>query len=470
MTIDNASYAVDVTQFGAENLLPVTDGTVDDLEAAQLVFLCAAPETLTWNSARELGIGDLEGCDYVAVAPESMLLELQPLIEKRRSEGYNAKGVPLEQMLNSFGTGIFGPAGLVRLSRILQPANLLLAAGTTYDCKNYEGMGTARGIPCGYVHVYEGLAASDDLYTNGFNTAVGRLPARTAAELSNIVQKLIVYEPGGRVAMLADADDIGSDIDRFAELQHELTDILPSTLIEATGRGTSDVRSELFATIQNGAKLVTYQGHGGAEYLGYAGNRILGTEHCNSVPPSAWLLSTCLTGSYIVNNPATPVLARDLLVTPGNGAVTAFCSTRYGESAVEHAIVRESLQLMATGNATWGDVFLHVKRTLAGTETTDIYTLLGDPALSTVNLDEQRQIAILTPRAGEFGSSPVTISFRLLGNGWDGKQLHVYYRRNSGLWHQITTVPAKVDTTDYEIQWIPPEDGAGYQIMIRETE
>ncbi|MBT3286462.1 MAG: hypothetical protein HN380_03880 [Victivallales bacterium] len=473
LNVPGATHAVDATTFGGETALAITDGTVAGLSAGQLVFLTDTTRQPNWGSEQTLSLSGLRDANYVAVAPADMLAELGPLLTKRRGEGRRTASLTLQQAQDLFGGGLFGPAAIARLAQDISPTCLLLGAGTTYDYKHNDPTGnTPLGIPCGFVHVREGMAASDDLYTDGYTVAVGRLPARTAAELRTVVTKIVAFQPGRRVALLADADDTDNGLDRFAALQRELAGIMPSDLIESSGRSGSAVRADLIDAIRGGDKLVAYQGHGGTEYLGYNGNRIFGVEHCTQVPPSAWLLSTCLTGSYIVNNTSVPILSHKLLTTPVNGAVSALCSTRHGAASVEHEIVRLSLTRMAQGGATWGDILLLLKRELGETETGQIYTLLGDPALRAVDLADPRELAVLAPNAGDLvgGGGKVTVRFRLLGEGWAGETMEVCYRRAAGNWVRITTVETNADTTDYETEWTPPDDGRDYQVMVREVQ
>jgi len=471
LRVPGATHAVDATTFGEEHALAVTDGTVNGLSPGRLVFLTNTIHEPTWGAELTLSLNGIRDANYVAVAPADMLAELTPLLTKRRGEGRQTAALTLERVQDVFGGGLFGPAAITRLARDVSPTCLLLGAGTTYDYKGNLAGDTPVGIPCGFVHVREGMAASDDLYTNDYTVAVGRLPARTAAELRTIVTKIVAFQPGRRVALLADADDTDSGLDRFAALQRQLAGIMPSDLIESSGRSGSAVRTDLINAIRGGDKLVAYQGHGGTEYLGYNGNRVLGVEHCNQVPPSAWLLATCLTGSYIVDNASQPILSHRLLTTPTNGAVSVLCSTRHGAASLEHEIVRLSLTRMAKGGATWGDILLLLKRELGETETGQIFTLLGDPALRAVDLADLRELAVLAPNAGDLvGTGNSAIRFRLLGETWAGETVEVCYRRAVGNWIRVGSVETSAGTTDYEIEWTPPEDGRDYQIMVREVQ
>ena len=435
------------------------------------MFLCDGAKSLTWGDEQVLSTDGLLGMDYVAVAPAEMLAALEPLLALRASGGYTTVGVSLETVLDVFGGGVFGPAGIVRLSQAVVPRYLLLGAGTTYDPKNNLGTNTPAGIPCGWVQVYEGMASTDDLYSNGLATAVGRLPARFAWELTNAVQKIVAYTPGTKVVMFSDTDDSDSGTDRFADMQQALGRLVAASVVESTGRAPEDIRADLFAEIEAGARVVTYQGHGGRSWLGHD-IRILGNEHAAEVPVSAWLLSTCLTGSYIVTDAEVPALSRVLLASAESGAVSALCSTRMGEAAVEHDIVKKSLLRMVKSDATWGDVLVHVKRELAGTETASVYTLLGDPALPALALEADWAIEVVAPAAADFvgAGGAVGIDFRLLGRGWSGRDLEVLYRRDDGAWVPIASLTTVVGKSEYRVMWVPPADGEGYQIMVRERD
>jgi hypothetical protein len=161
-----------------------------------------------------------------------------------------------------------------------------------------------------------------------------------------------------------------------------------------------------------------------------------------------------------------------LLTTPVNGAVSVLCSTRYGDANIEHEIVRLALTRMAQGGATWGDILLLLKREIGETETGQVYTLLGDPAMRAVDLASTRELAVLAPNAGDLtgAGGKVPVRFRLLGEGWTGQTVDVCYRRGYANWTPIATVQTVEGTVDYEVEWTPPADGADYQIMVREVQ
>jgi hypothetical protein len=241
-------------------------------------------------------------------------------------------------------------------------------------------------------------------------------------------------------------------------------------LLDANTMGGAAMRAALIEQIRGGANLVTYQGHGNNALIGDKFD-ILNTSEVGQIPPSAWLLATCLTGVYTLESDETKVLASELLRTPGNGAVSVLASTCYGESGIEHQIAEQAVRQIAAGDATWGKVLLHVKQTLLPDETAAIYTLLGDPAMHTLNpIEGDREIVIVAPVAGGFvnGTAAPVVRFQLRG-GWWRQSLQILWRKDHGEWQPLKEVTIDPETFDYTIPWDPPpEDGDNYQIMIRE--
>jgi hypothetical protein len=470
--VPGTRYAVDITEFGSESLLGIRRDGVSGLTAGQKLYFANTAGTLDWSATVDLQALDdaLAGKDYVAVAPAAWLEVLDPLVAKHEAEGLASVAVSAEDVYNTYGCGLPTPAALVRLGQRIQPDYLLIGAGASHDPKGLEGDLPPPGIATGFAHVYEGTASTDDLYTGDFSIAVGRLPARSRAELVNMVNKIVDFYPGRRAVMMADVDDATMGYGSFVQLQEQLADQLPSVLLDANTMGGAAMRAALIEQIRGGANLVTYQGHGNNALIGDKFD-ILNTSEVGQIPPSAWLLATCLTGVYTLESDETKVLASELLRTPGNGAVSVLASTCYGESGIEHQIAEQAVRQIAAGDATWGKVLLHVKQTLLPDETAAIYTLLGDPAMHTLNpIEGDREIVIVAPVAGGFvnGTAAPVVRFQLRG-GWWRQSLQILWRKDHGEWQPLKEVTIDPETFDYTIPWDPPpEDGDNYQIMIRE--
>ncbi|MFT5126610.1 MAG: fimbrial isopeptide formation D2 family protein, partial [Rhodothermales bacterium] len=463
-----ANFAVDATHFGGERLLPITPGSghLSGVREGQFIYFSNTAHHLDWKPPVQLIAPDLRQVDYVAVAPAAFLDILDPLLERHENRGLSTAALSYEQVIDVYGAGIFGPAGIISLHRVTPARYVLLAAGTTYDYKRYEGKDTPLGIPTGWTQVDHGMAATDDIYTRSHAAAVGRLPARSRTELKIMVEKILAYQPSRRAVLLSDRDDSDSNgyVDRFATMQASLADTLPTALISATNRHPDGVRNELIAAIQAGSRIVAYQGHAGFNEIG---DRYVHTEELSSFPTSAWLLSTCLTGSYFLND-NTPTLARGLLAEPDAGGALVIASTRFGHADDEHAIVTHVLNALAAGETNWGDIMRSLKQTLPG-ETIGVFQLFGDPAMQATDHTDHRDIALRSPQGATLigGQGPIDIDFDLLGEGWLNETLRISYQRmdDGPLWTQIQEFIVPRSKTSFSILWAPPADGY-YRLRI----
>jgi hypothetical protein len=462
-----ANFAIDATSFGNERLLPITPGSgqLSGVRNGQFIYFTTGPRHLDWKAPVTLRAPDLRQTDYVAIAPTAFLDLLEPLLARHEKRGLRTAALSYEQVVDVYGAGIFGPGGIVSLNQVTPARYLLLAAGTTYDYKRNEGRDTPLGIPTGWTQVDHGMAATDDIYTRRNHVvAVGRLPARSRGELRTMVDKILDYQPSRRAVLLADRDDSEGNVDRFATMQAALADTLPTALITATGHNPDGIRAELVAAIQAGARIVAYQGHAAFNEIG---DRYVHTEEIEQIPTAAWLLSTCLTGTYFLND-NTPTLARSLLNTPNAGGALVIASTRFGHADDEHLIVEHAMNALAAGNTTWGDILRELKQTLPG-ETIGVFQLFGDPAMQATDHSDHREIALRSPLGGDLigGQGPIEISFDLLGEGWWNETLRLSYARSTDgpLWTRITDFIVPKSKTSFSILWEPPTDGH-YRLRI----
>ncbi|MFT5128742.1 MAG: fimbrial isopeptide formation D2 family protein, partial [Rhodothermales bacterium] len=453
LSVPGTTHVINVTTFGAE-----TEANANFV-TGQLIYFADRIQTLDWEPVTLALPTVAESANYLIVAPEDWLADFANLADLR--EGSR---ISFEEVRDIYGGGIFGPAGLVRLSKRTQANYLLLGAGTTYDTRDFEGRGTATGIPTGWIQVDDGLSASDDLYSDDLRIAVGRFPARRRSEVVSLIAKILDYQAPNRVTLLSDKDDSQGGVDRFAVMQRALADTVSSNLIETSDKTAQVVRAEIADSILAGARLVAYQGHGGFQELG---DNWIDAEHPEQVPPAAWILSTCLTGSYFVNSESLPTLAREMLGVPNGGAVSLICSTRFGHADDEHRIVQRSLELVAEGQSL-GAVLRTLKQEMTG-QTIKVYTLLGDPALGGLDFSERRTIHLRTPQAGALigGPDPIEIRFSLTGDGWWKETLRISWSQHGSPWTPITDVQAQPGEPDYSLQWTPPTDGQGYSIRIQ---
>lgn len=81
----------------------------------------------------------------------------------------------------------------------VKPKYILLIGDSTWDLRNYAGYGNFNLVPSKHINLIEMESASDDSLVDfdddGFaELAIGRIPARSAAQVNNALAKTIDYE------------------------------------------------------------------------------------------------------------------------------------------------------------------------------------------------------------------------------------------------------------------------------------
>ena len=159
--------------------------------------------------------------DYVVIAPEAWTTALQPLVAKRTELGLRVVQSPLESVFDEFNGGRRSAWAIKRYIRFAlnnwQARFVLLVGDGSEDPRNYLGESGPDIVPIqrvpGPVGVADGreIVPSDGWYVwclNGCDPDpnapcpapilpelfIGRLPATTAQEVTDMVAKLVAYE------------------------------------------------------------------------------------------------------------------------------------------------------------------------------------------------------------------------------------------------------------------------------------
>ena len=154
------------------------------------------------------------------------------------------------------------------------PRFLLLVGNATQDPRDYFGFGEPDYVPTKVVETGAIESASDDWFVDADDDGyadmaiVGRLPARSAAQVAAMVAKIIAYEQGAAgdwqhsVVLVSDRDPTG-EVD-FAALVDRALEVLPDAdQVTDIRRGIDpDAGAALKARLSEGAALVSYAGHG----------------------------------------------------------------------------------------------------------------------------------------------------------------------------------------------------------------
>src|SRR5205085_2628342 len=145
--------------------------------------------------------------DLVIVTSSAFISAAQSLRTARESAGVRSVVVPVEQIYDNFGFGIRSPESIKAFFKYTRgwktaPRFAVLVGDASMDPRNYFGLGPVDFVPTKLAITQNEKTASDDWFTD-FNgdwvpdIPIGRLPARTTADATAIVSKIISRNPIG---------------------------------------------------------------------------------------------------------------------------------------------------------------------------------------------------------------------------------------------------------------------------------
>ncbi|HXI02979.1 MAG TPA: C25 family cysteine peptidase, partial [Candidatus Saccharimonadales bacterium] len=253
------------------------------LYAAATVGGLKSPASIVQDIPSNLA-ADPNGADWIIVTPPdpNFIAALQPLISHREAQGYRVLVATTEDIYDEFNFGIANTSAIEDFMDNAwanypapAPEFLTLAGDAHIDYLDYFGSGVPELVPAKLVNIPgSGETPSDNAYgmTAGGDLIpevyVGRLPARTAADLSAMVAKILDYENSPPVATLnaqslfvADNDDSA-----YEAILSSLATLIPPTMtankIYMSQVGSANMRSTIRSGFDAGALMATYLGHG----------------------------------------------------------------------------------------------------------------------------------------------------------------------------------------------------------------
>jgi hypothetical protein len=340
--------------------------------------------------------------EYIIVTNQDMSEAARALADYRSD--LTSKVVDIEDVYDEFNYGIPDPhalrafLGYAYAEWTQRPKYVLLGGDGTWDYKNSLGLG-AGVIPPMMISTPSGVFPSDVWFANvdtagpAPEIAIGRLPASTPEELTQMITKIQVREAASgpwmsRALMAADTPDEAGD---FPASSAQITGSLPSgsvvTPISVAELGGDEARTQFINGINTGVGMINYIGHGGYWMLSNQGMLWSGDEQLltNSAQTPIMTAMTCTVANFGL--PWIPSLG-ELLVTKAEGGVSALWAPT-GESENELAVpLAEAFYASSSINGPQtriGDAIMAsmkaYERSRSASYMLGIYTLLGDPAM-----------------------------------------------------------------------------------------
>lgn len=345
------------------------------------------------------------GADYIAILPSYTGFEdaLTPLLAEREANGLRIVTVEAAQIYDEFAYGRQTEGAIRAFIQYASdnwqppaPSYLLLAGDASYEVHNRATAPHPSLLPAPLIFTEAGgYVASDSWYTlleDGSpapGLAIGRLPVRNRDQLEVIVAKTLAYEEAGQAAWRGRAVLVADDEGRFDTATHRLADEL-----EAAGFSThrlhmsenKDVRDAIIGTINQGAGLVNYTGHGNLDVWGAEG--VFQNSDVRLLLNSDWLpiytTFTSLNGQF--NHDRADSLAEMLLWTRNGGIVAAVAPSGRTFAWQQGPISDAFFDILLSGEAsTLGHALLQAElfafREPHLQDVIHSFNLLGDPAL-----------------------------------------------------------------------------------------
>lgn len=411
---------------------------IASLSGSQLAFSRPTPELTEYIVFKDYDStlyahGAIANQNLHAIDEADMVIVTHPLFrsasdqlaEFHTEEGLKVVTADINQIYNEFSSGARDIVAIRDFLRMIYnksgqtgPRFLLLMGDGSYDNKGIL-YNTGNFIPTyqskesfdppnSYVSDdYYGLLDTNEGPWNGshelIDVGIGRIPAQTAEEAQQVVNKILNYNTPGTmkdwrniICFVGDDEDGNTHMrqsDGFA-YQVDTTDRnfnVEKIFFDAYkqfstpgGERYPEVNDAINRTVQRGALIMNYTGHGGG--AGWAHERVLdiatinGWQNNNALP--LFVTATCEFSRF--DDPTKLAGGERILLNPEGGGIALLTTVRLVYSGANARLTRAFYSTVFNKkNGEYpriGEVFMDVKN-----ETNDPnsrnFTLMGDPAL-----------------------------------------------------------------------------------------
>ena len=365
-----------------------------------------SPPAIVPNEASSWSRRD-NAADFLIVGHPTLLAGLEPLRQLRSRQGLVTSIVDVTDVYDEFAYGQKTPYAIrdflqrAALTWRRPPRYVLLAGDASFDPRNYLGEGDFDLVPAKLVRTAYMKTDSDDWYVDWDGDgvpelAIGRLPARTAAEASTMVAKIVASDaatgrPSGttpewakRVLFVSGPAD---DYD-FPAASARLRALLPrgmrSAEVAIGPLGPAAAREAIVSGFNAGQLLVNFAGHASTDvWMERAdGGIVFSGADAGALGSGAALVvsMTCLNGLF--DDLWTESLAEDLLKSPAGGAAAVWASSGLTEPSAQAPMNEELFRLLFSGAPLRvGDAMVRAKAATSDLDVRRTWILFGDPTM-----------------------------------------------------------------------------------------
>ncbi|HKS22733.1 MAG TPA: C25 family cysteine peptidase [Thermoanaerobaculia bacterium] len=352
-----------------------------------------APAQIVVNVGSTLNAAK-NGADLVIITNKAFSAAAASLKAARDAQGISTTIADVQNVYDEFSYGAHGPDAIraflqrAKTSWTKAPRYAILLGDSSFDPRNYYGMGNVDFVPTKLIATAYLRTASDDWFADWNDTglaqiAIGRIPVRTADEAAGVVNKLVrrASVTGPWMKNVSIITDRTNGVP-FTVAGDQLSALVPGTF--ATNRisfaATPNPSQAVIDSFNNGALLTNYIGHGSVEIWSsdvFSSTAAAALTNGDKLPFVVTM--NCLNGYF--HDLFQESLGEALLKNANGGAIGAWASSALTSPDQQLKVNLALYRQLFGGNTTIGDAVLKAKQ-----ETTDIdvrrtWILFGDPTL-----------------------------------------------------------------------------------------
>jgi peptidase C25-like protein len=392
VVVGNSGSAITVTVPGGGTAAP---HTLLALSSDQI----AAPSGVLFHAASSL-LQQRLGAGIIIITNPDFQSTLAPLVALRKSQNRDVAVVTTDQLYDAYNFGERTPFALrdylQAASKVWsgKPESVLLVGDASLDPRNYLGFGDFDFVPTRIIETAAFKTASDDWLSDfaetGFATIpTGRIPARTAADASLVISKIVNYENGSTTgawtqqALVIADQNVGVDFTAEANSAGlTLPASLTTTKILADGLDPATASQQIIAAINAGALIVNYTGHGSEQQWSFSDllDNTSATALTNGNRLPVFLIMDCLNGFF--HDVFEESLSSALLFAPNGGAVGVWASSGFTTAPPQASMDQALLStLSANPSQTIGRAIITAKAGILDPDVRRTWNFFGDPGM-----------------------------------------------------------------------------------------
>jgi hypothetical protein len=403
VTQNGGTYSVRLPSNRSAVMYAVEDSAV--LTASDVSIVPNIPSSLstTGNNA-----------SFIVITHKDFINEANTWANYRQAQGLSTKVIDIEDVYDEFSYGVHQTDGIRGFLEYAKnnwqtpPQYALLLGDAHYDYRNYENATNFNYVPTRLVDTVYMETGSDEALAD-FNddglaeVAIGRIPARDAATVTQAFNKMTSWEFStvdwiNRGALFVSDMPIGYDFEALsARVRDELPQNMPTVLItrrdcinppppegQTTAQCLEEQRTNIRTQIGLGKYIVNYSGHGSTGFWATNNpaffNMSDATSLSNNNNYSLFTMLTCLNGYFLNTNDS---LAEALMKAPTGGAAASWTSTGKTTPDVQEVMAARFFNQVTLGNMPRiGDLIKDAKTAVAGGRDVRLsWALIGDPAM-----------------------------------------------------------------------------------------